>query len=55
MTEQKTYNVTTLTPSQRQALFEICMSQRGFSAFVKNQNNKQTHYIFRYQTIEVEQ
>jgi hypothetical protein len=48
MTQQKTYNVTKLTPKQRRALFAECVNQAGFRAFVKNQNEKQTHYAFRY-------
>jgi hypothetical protein len=48
MTEQKTYNVTKLTTQQRRELFKACINQTGFTAFIKNQNNQQTHYTFQY-------
>jgi hypothetical protein len=50
MSQQKTkqYNVTNLTPSQRRQLFIECMNKTGFTAFIKNQNNQQTHYTFQY-------
>jgi len=50
MSKQKTqqYNVTDLTPDQRRELFVECMNQRGFEAFIKTQNNQQTHYTFQY-------
>jgi hypothetical protein len=44
----KQYNVTDLSPQQRRQLFRECMAQAGFQAFIKNQNNKQTHYTFQY-------
>jgi hypothetical protein len=51
MSQQKTthYNVTNLTPSQRRKLFIECMNQTGFTAFIKNQTNQQTHYTFQYE------
>jgi len=49
MTKQKTYNVTHLSPKQRQKLFTQSIKQEGFTAFIKKQNNKQTHYTFKYQ------
>jgi hypothetical protein len=48
MTEQKTYNVTDLTAKQRRELFQDCVNQYGFTAFIKNNTNKQTHYTFQY-------
>jgi hypothetical protein len=48
MTEQKTYDVTNLTPLQRQQLIRECMEKSGFKAYIKKQNNKQTHYTFQY-------
>jgi len=47
---QKTvqFNVTDLTAEQRRALFVECMNQRGFEAFIKNENNQQVHYTFQY-------
>jgi hypothetical protein len=48
MTQQKIYSVTNLTPKQRRELFTQCINQDGFKAFIKNQNNKQTHYTFQY-------
>ncbi len=48
MTQQKTYDVTHLTAQQRRELFIDCINQTGFTAFIKNQNNQQTHYTFQY-------
>jgi hypothetical protein len=48
MTQQKTYNVTTLTQQQRKELFTDAISQAGFQAFIKNQTDQQTHYTFQY-------
>jgi hypothetical protein len=50
--QQKTmhFNVTNLTPTQRRELFSQCISQQGFCAFIKNQNNQQTHYTFQYKS-----
>ncbi|MCW4028409.1 MAG: hypothetical protein NWE92_02020 [Candidatus Bathyarchaeota archaeon] len=50
MTHQKTYNVTHLTTQQRHQLFIDCLNQEGFTAFIKNQTNQQTHYTFQYKT-----
>ncbi|MGD6853293.1 MAG: hypothetical protein ACQCN6_14640 [Candidatus Bathyarchaeia archaeon] len=51
MSGQKTkrFDVTKLTPDQRRQLFTECINQTGFCAFIKNQNNQQTHYTFQYQ------
>jgi hypothetical protein len=50
MSQQKTkqFNVTDMTPSQQHELFKECMDQTGFKAFIKHQNNQQTHYTFQY-------
>jgi len=51
MNQRKTIqiNVTNLTPKQRQKLFTKHLNQNGFTAFIKNQKNNQTHYTFQYQ------
>jgi hypothetical protein len=51
MNQQKTkhFNVTNMTPKQRHELFIKHMNQTGFTAFIKNQTNQQTHYTFQYQ------
>jgi hypothetical protein len=52
MNQQKTkkYNVTNLTPNQQRELFKDCISQPHFTAFIKNQQNQQTHYTFQSKT-----
>lgn len=47
-TKNQQFNVTNLTPQQRRELFAQCINQDGFKAFIKNQNNKQIHYTFKY-------
>ncbi|MCW4023738.1 MAG: hypothetical protein NWF01_01725 [Candidatus Bathyarchaeota archaeon] len=46
--QKATYNVTGMTSEQQRELFKECINQTGFTAFIKNQNKKQTHYTFHY-------
>ena len=46
----KRFNVTNMTPSERRKLFVNRISQNGFTAFIKNKENKQTYYVFHYET-----
>ncbi|MGD6851826.1 MAG: hypothetical protein ACQCN6_07195 [Candidatus Bathyarchaeia archaeon] len=45
----KQINVTDLTPNQQRELFCDCISQAGFTGFVKKKNGKQTYYTFTYE------
>ncbi|MDR0372959.1 MAG: hypothetical protein LBI79_05320 [Nitrososphaerota archaeon] len=45
----KYFDVTNMTPKQRRDLFIECISQTGFTVFIKNQTDKQTHFIFKYE------
>ncbi len=46
----KQFNVTDLTPSQRRELFSYCLTQAGFTGFVKKEMGEQTHYTFTYRS-----
>jgi hypothetical protein len=46
----KRINVTGMPLSERRRLFIRGISQTGFIGFIKSQENKQTYYIFRYES-----
>ncbi len=44
-------NVTEMTLNQRRELFKNYLNQDGFTGFIKNKQNKQTYYIFKYENL----